>query len=100
MREDNLDVLVDSDILGEYDKNEVEQLIQIALLCTRVNPMERPTMTAVVLMLEGEGLAEKWEEWQQEEMSQISNPPNHQFGLFYQVSCTSQMDADILSGPR
>lgn len=43
-------------------------MIQVALLCTQTSPEDRPKMTEVVRMLEGEGLDERWEEWQQVEV--------------------------------
>ncbi|XAR53073.1 Non-specific serine/threonine protein kinase [Bertholletia excelsa] len=68
LREKRLETLVDADLQGNYVEQEVEQLIQVALLCTQSSPMERPKMSEVVRMLEGDGLAERWEEWQKEEM--------------------------------
>ncbi|GJY45354.1 brassinosteroid insensitive 1-associated receptor kinase 1-like protein isoform X1, partial [Tanacetum coccineum] len=68
MRENKLETLVDADLKGNYIDDEVEQLIQVALLCTQGTPLERPKMSEVVRMLEGDGLAERWEEWQKEEM--------------------------------
>ena len=65
--EKRLDMIVDPDLL-EYDVKEVEQMIQVALLCSRPSPEERPNMAEVVRMLSGEGLAERWEEWQQVEV--------------------------------
>uniref|UniRef100_A0A0A9A5D9 Uncharacterized protein n=1 Tax=Arundo donax TaxID=35708 RepID=A0A0A9A5D9_ARUDO len=44
-------------------------MIQIALLCTQASPEDWPSMSEVVRMLEGEGLAERWEEWQQVEVT-------------------------------
>ena len=41
---------------------EVEMIVQIALLCTQASPEDRPAMSEVVRMLEGERLAERWEE--------------------------------------
>ncbi|GMP39099.1 hypothetical protein CsSME_00010072 [Camellia sinensis var. sinensis] len=53
---------------GNYVEDEVKHLIQVALLCTLSSLMERPKISVVVRMLEGDGLAERWEEWQKEEM--------------------------------
>lgn len=53
--------------LQQYITQEVEELIQVALLCTQPTPEDRPTMMEVVRMLVGQGLAERWEEWQQVE---------------------------------
>ncbi|XP_073148748.1 BRASSINOSTEROID INSENSITIVE 1-associated receptor kinase 1-like [Henckelia pumila] len=68
LKEKKLETLVDADLQGNYIDDEVEQLIQVALLCTQSSPLERPKMSEVVRMLEGDGLAERWEEWQKEEM--------------------------------
>ncbi|KAK4480112.1 hypothetical protein RD792_013169 [Penstemon davidsonii] len=68
LKEKKLETLVDPDLRGNYIDEEVEQLIQLALLCTQGSPTERPKMSEVVNMLEGDGLAERWEEWQMEEM--------------------------------
>ena len=68
LKDRKLEALVDCDLQGNYIDEEVEQLIQVALLCTQDSPMERPKMSEVVRMLEGDGLAEGWEEWQKEEM--------------------------------
>lgn len=51
--------------LKEYDPKEVETLVQVALLCTQGSPEDRPKMAEVVSMLQGEGLAERWAEWEQ-----------------------------------
>ncbi|KQJ94417.1 LRR receptor kinase SERK2 isoform X2 [Brachypodium distachyon] len=68
-REGQLRSIVDHNLGQDYDKEEVEMVIQIALLCTQASPEDRPSMSEVVRMLEGEGLAERWEEWQQAEVT-------------------------------
>ncbi|XP_015161801.1 BRASSINOSTEROID INSENSITIVE 1-associated receptor kinase 1-like isoform X2 [Solanum tuberosum] len=68
LKDKKYETLVDADLQGNYNEEEVEQLIQVALLCTQSTPTERPKMSEVVRMLEGDGLAERWEEWQKEEM--------------------------------
>ncbi|CAL8997918.1 unnamed protein product [Prunus brigantina] len=67
LKDRRLEALVDADLNGNYNDDEVEQLIQVALLCTQGTPGERPKMSEVVRMLEGDGLAERWEGWQKEE---------------------------------
>ncbi|ESQ54148.1 hypothetical protein EUTSA_v10024678mg [Eutrema salsugineum] len=52
--------LVDRELGTNYDKIEVGEMLQVALLCTQYLPAHRPKMSEVVLMLEGDGLAEKW----------------------------------------
>ncbi|KAF3955626.1 hypothetical protein CMV_019170 [Castanea mollissima] len=49
----NLMELVDPELASEFSKEEVLRMIKVALLCTNPSPAPRPTMTAVVSMLEG-----------------------------------------------
>ncbi|XP_031386057.1 probable LRR receptor-like serine/threonine-protein kinase At5g10290 [Punica granatum] len=69
-REKKLDAIVDRNLNKNYNMQEVEMMIKVALLCTQASPEERPPMSEVVRMLEGEGLAERWEEWQHIEVTQ------------------------------
>ncbi|KAH8942084.1 hypothetical protein BDL97_14G079700 [Sphagnum fallax] len=66
--EKKLEQLVDAKLQKHYNRQEVEELIQVALLCTQMSPTDRPRMADVVRMLEGDGLAERWEEWQKVEI--------------------------------
>ncbi|PIA57539.1 hypothetical protein AQUCO_00600328v1 [Aquilegia coerulea] len=59
--EKKLDILVDKDLKNNYDLIELEEIVQVALLCTQYLPGHRPKMSEVVRMLEGDGLAERWE---------------------------------------
>ncbi|GJT85352.1 NSP-interacting kinase 1-like protein [Tanacetum coccineum] len=60
-QEKKLDILVDKDLKDNYDTMELEELVKVALLCTQYLPGHRPKMSEVVRMLEGDGLAERWE---------------------------------------
>ncbi|KAJ1419907.1 Serine/threonine-protein kinase, active site [Sesbania bispinosa] len=101
LKDKKLETLVDADLQGNYNDEEVEQLIQVALLCTQGSPMERPKMSEVVRMLEGDGLAEKWEQWQKEEMfRQDFNNNMHHPNANWILDSTSHIQADELSGPR
>lgn len=60
-QEKKLEMLVDEDLKNDYDLIELEEMVQVALLCTQFLPSKRPKMSEVVRMLEGDGLAEKWE---------------------------------------
>ncbi|XVF67167.1 hypothetical protein PTKIN_Ptkin10aG0098800 [Pterospermum kingtungense] len=101
LKDRRLETLVDSDLEGNFIEEEVEQLIQVALLCTQGSPMERPKMSEVVRMLEGDGLAERWEEWQKEDMvRQESNHTNNLNGNWIIADSTSHIFPDELSGPR
>ncbi|KAI7727711.1 hypothetical protein M8C21_008343 [Ambrosia artemisiifolia] len=60
-QEKKLDILVDKDLKNNYDMMELEELVKVSLLCTQYLPGHRPKMSEVVRMLEGDGLAERWE---------------------------------------
>lgn len=95
-----METLVDSDLQGNYIEDEVEQLIQVALLCTQSSASERPKMSEVVRMLEGDGLAERWEEWQKDEMFRQEVNLAHHPNTHWIVDSTSHIPPDELSGPR
>ncbi|GER52101.1 leucine-rich repeat protein kinase family protein [Striga asiatica] len=59
-QEQKIELLVDPQLGVNYDKIEVGEMVQVALLCTQYLPANRPKMSDVVRMLEGDGLAEKW----------------------------------------
>ncbi|XP_019169653.1 PREDICTED: probable LRR receptor-like serine/threonine-protein kinase At1g07650 isoform X2 [Ipomoea nil] len=46
--------LVDSQLGSDFNKEEAIRMIKVALVCTNPSPALRPTMSAVVRMLEGE----------------------------------------------
>ncbi|KAL6991290.1 hypothetical protein U1Q18_009407 [Sarracenia purpurea var. burkii] len=50
----NLVDLVDPKLGSEFNKEEVERMVKVALLCTNGSPSLRPTMSEVVTMLEGQ----------------------------------------------
>ncbi|KAK7335226.1 hypothetical protein VNO80_27003 [Phaseolus coccineus] len=52
-RQSDLMDLVDERLGKDFRKDEVVVMINVALLCTQVSPMRRPTMASVVCMLEG-----------------------------------------------
>ncbi|XP_068643819.1 LRR receptor kinase BAK1-like [Aristolochia californica] len=100
LKEKKLDMLVDPDLQNNYVEAEVEQLIQVALLCTQSSPMDRPKMSEVVRMLEGDGLAERWEEWQKVEVvrQEVELAPRGESQWI--VDSTENLHAVELSGPR
>ncbi|KAL5787646.1 hypothetical protein ACOSP7_004595 [Xanthoceras sorbifolium] len=100
LKEKKLEQLVDCDLQGNYIEEEVVQLIQVALLCTQNTAMERPKMSEVVRMLEGDGLAERWEEWQKEEVFRQDFNHTHHPNTNWIVDSTSHITPDELSGPR
>ncbi|RID53077.1 hypothetical protein BRARA_G00501 [Brassica rapa] len=100
LKEKKLESLVDAGLEGKYVDKEVEQLIQMALLCTQSSSLERPNMSEVVRMLEGDGLAEKWEEWEKEEMlTDDFNYPHADINWLIPESL-SHIENDYPSGPR
>ncbi|XP_073158615.1 BRASSINOSTEROID INSENSITIVE 1-associated receptor kinase 1-like isoform X1 [Henckelia pumila] len=93
LKEKKLETLVDADLQGNYVDDEVEELIQVALLCTQSSPLERPKMSEVVRMLEGDGLAERWEEWHKEEM--LDDPKTD-----WIIDGHENIDSEVFSEPR
>ncbi|MCL7044859.1 hypothetical protein MKW94_017833 [Papaver nudicaule] len=99
--EKRLDAIVDPNLNGNFDNSEVEIMIQVALLCTQSSSEDRPTMSAVVRMLEGEGLAEKWEEWQQDTVTRREEAERlRQRCDWGEYSMTQDQHAIELSGGR
>ncbi|KAK3025685.1 hypothetical protein RJ639_042025 [Escallonia herrerae] len=100
LKEKKLELLVDPDLQNEYVEAEVEQLIQVALLCTQGSPMDRPKMSEVVRMLEGDGLAERWDEWQKVEVLRQEVDLAPYPSSDWLVDSTDNLHAVELSGPR
>lgn len=99
--EKRLDLLVDVDLKQKYDTVELEEMVQVALLCTQVSPSDRPKMSEVVRMLEGDGLAERWETWREAESRRIQEAslmPRKYYELV--EDSTFDIEAVELSGPR
>ncbi|XP_056168306.1 probable LRR receptor-like serine/threonine-protein kinase At5g10290 isoform X2 [Syzygium oleosum] len=99
-REKRLDAIVDRNLGRNYNMQEVEMMIQVALLCTQASPEERPAMSDVVRMLEGEGLAERWEEWQNVEVTRRQEYERLQRRFDWGEDSMNNQDAIQLSGGR
>ncbi|KAJ1382004.1 Serine-threonine/tyrosine-protein kinase, catalytic domain [Sesbania bispinosa] len=99
-REKKLDTIVDSNLNKNYNIEEVEMIVQVALLCTQASPEDRPVMSEVVRMLEGEGLAERWEEWQHVEVTRRQDYERLQRRLEFGEDSVYNQDAIELSGGR
>ncbi|OQU91137.1 hypothetical protein SORBI_3001G123000 [Sorghum bicolor] len=99
-REGHLDAIVDRNLNNNYNGQEVEMMIQIALLCTQASPEDRPSMSEVVRMLEGEGLAERWEEWQQVEVTRRQDYERMQQRFDWGEDSVYNQDAIELSAGR
>ncbi|XP_071692111.1 protein NSP-INTERACTING KINASE 3-like isoform X2 [Rutidosis leptorrhynchoides] len=102
-QEGKLSVMVDKQLENDYDRVELQEMVQVALLCTQFNPTYRPKMSEVLRMLVGEGLAERWEASQS-----IETPRYHRGGLEgipqrysdYIEEASLVGEAMELSGPR
>ncbi|CAA7018154.1 unnamed protein product [Microthlaspi erraticum] len=107
-QEKKLEVLVDKELLKKmsYDEIELDEMVRVALLCTQYLPGHRPKMSEVVRMLEGDGLAERWEASQRSESaSKCSNRINEFMSSSDRYSdltddSTLLVQAMELSGPR
>ena len=99
-REKRLDAIVDRNLGRNYNMQEVEMMIKVALLCTQASPEERPAMSDVVRMLEGEGLAERWEEWQNVEVTRRQEYERLQRRFDWGEDSVNNQDAIQLSGGR
>ncbi|KAL8480222.1 hypothetical protein ACS0TY_026952 [Phlomoides rotata] len=100
-KEKKLERLVDPNLQNNFVGEEVEQLIQVALLCTQTSSLGRPKMWEVVRLLEGDGLAEKWDEWQkvEEERMQVHDFRFHpSFDWIITDDSIEDLDAVELSG--
>ncbi|KAL0909270.1 hypothetical protein M5K25_020121 [Dendrobium thyrsiflorum] len=77
-RENHLNSIVDRNLRENYNHEEVEMMIRVAFLCTQTSPKVRPSMSKVLQMLEGEMLAEKWEEWQELVVARAGKCKDHE----------------------
>ncbi|KAJ0984414.1 hypothetical protein J5N97_002770 [Dioscorea zingiberensis] len=97
-----LDMMVDKDLKNSYDRIELEEIVQVALLCTQYLPGHRPKMSEVVRMLEGDGLAERWEASQRIESHKFKAPELSSSERYSDLTDDSSLlvQAMELSGPR
>ncbi|CAM8930930.1 unnamed protein product [Rhodiola kirilowii] len=96
-----LDQLIDPSLQGDYVEVEAEQLVQIALLCTQNSPTNRPKMSDVIRMLEGDdAVARRWEEWQSNQSIHKRGSSRLPKSVPLAPDSTSQLQPDELSGPR
>ncbi|KAG4937566.1 hypothetical protein JHK85_052485 [Glycine max] len=101
-QEKKLDMLVDKDLKNNYDRIELEEMVQVALLCTQYLPGHRPKMSEVVRMLEGDGLAEKWEASQRVDTTKCKPQESSSSDRYSDLTDDSLLlvQAMELSGPR
>ncbi|CAA7049842.1 unnamed protein product [Microthlaspi erraticum] len=103
-QEKKLEQIVDKDMKSNYDRIEIEEMVQVALLCTQYLPIHRPKMSEVVRMLQGDGLVQKWEASQRTETNRSHSKPN-EFSSSERYSDLTDdssvlVQAMELSGPR
>ena len=91
---------MDQNLQKSYNEQELEMMIQVALLCTQPSPDDRPSMSDVVRMLEGEGLAERWEEWQQVEVNRRQEYERLRGRFIWAEDSMFNQEAIELSGGR
>ncbi|PIA61836.1 hypothetical protein AQUCO_00200083v1 [Aquilegia coerulea] len=98
-----LNVMIDKDLRNNFDRIELEEMVQVALLCTQFHPSQRPKMSEVVRMLEGDGLAEKWEASQSQKIDtpkyRSSESLPQRYSDYIEESSLI-VEAMELSGPR
>ncbi|KAM7484216.1 hypothetical protein LguiA_000225 [Lonicera macranthoides] len=100
-KDGKLNLMVDKDLRNSFDMVELAEMVKVALLCTQFNPLHRPKMSDVLRMLEGDGLAEKWEASQKVETSRnraFENRPQTYSDFIEESSLV--IEAMELSGPR
>ncbi|KAK1298626.1 Protein NSP-INTERACTING KINASE 3 [Acorus calamus] len=101
-QENKLQMMVDRDLKDKYDRNELKEMVQVALLCTQFHPSHRPKMSENVRMLEGDGLAKKWEASQKLDTPKLKSCceyPLQKYMDFIEES-SLVVEAIELSGPR
>ncbi|KAL6526427.1 hypothetical protein OROHE_015436 [Orobanche hederae] len=97
---ERLDAILDPNLHKDHNINEVETMIQVALLCTQPSPEDRPRMSEVVRMLAGEGLTERWEMWQHTEVMRRVEYERLQRRIDWGQDSIGIQDAVELSGGR
>lgn len=101
VQEEQLDAIVDRNLKKNYDIEEVKMVVQVALLCSQSLPEERPAMSEVVRLLEGEGLADRWEEMQHIELARRQRYDERLHGrLNWADDSVFNQEAISLSGGR
>ncbi|GMN36900.1 hypothetical protein TIFTF001_042531 [Ficus carica] len=87
----NLLELMDPSLGSNYSKKEAMNMLNLALLCTNQSPSLRPTMSAVVSMLEGKIQV------QAPTVNHSSVAQNDRFKAFGKLALDSQKDFDLYS---
>ena len=101
-QEKKLELLVDKDLKTNYDRIELEEIVQVALLCTQHLLGHRPKISEVVRMPKGDGLAEKWEASQSADTTKCKPQELSSSDRYSDLTDDSSLlvQAMELSGPR
>lgn len=100
LKENKLEEMADPNLRGDYVQAEMELLVKVALLCTQGSPLYRPKMSEVVRLVDGYGLGERWNQWQEIESSDLELGLSLQPACYYIADSTELPAAIELSGPR
>ncbi|XP_030513192.1 protein NSP-INTERACTING KINASE 3-like isoform X2 [Rhodamnia argentea] len=95
-----LSQMVDKNLGDDIKRLELEVMVKVALLCTKVNPLQRPKMSEVLKMFEDDGLADNQDASQRAETPRClsgSSPPHRYADFIEEYSLVEAME---LSGPR
>ncbi|XP_042046932.1 somatic embryogenesis receptor kinase 2-like [Salvia splendens] len=99
LKEKKFKMIVDPNMQSNYIESEVQLLIKVSVLCTQSSSMDRPKMSEVVRILEGDGLGDKWDKWLKAEAHRQEVEYASRL-TFDWVDSTTNLDAVELSGPR
>ncbi|KAI6673716.1 hypothetical protein NL676_001622 [Syzygium grande] len=98
LEHDELGCLIDPNLRGDYDENEVKKLVKLALLCVQESPTKRPTMSEAVRILKGSNVVERWESEKQEIKLAFCEGGFQSRSTLTDIA--SHLDPEELSGPR
>ncbi|KAF8006992.1 hypothetical protein BT93_K1099 [Corymbia citriodora subsp. variegata] len=93
-----LEVLIDPSLRGDYDEYEAKKLVKLALLCLQDLSTKRPTMSEVVQILNGTCLDERWESEKEAIVLDIWQTSSQSCSALTDLA--SHLDPVELSGPR
>ncbi|ONK66863.1 uncharacterized protein A4U43_C06F12810 [Asparagus officinalis] len=97
--EKRIQTLVDKDLNGSFNDNELESVVDVILLCTQSNPVLRPKMSEVVKALEAARPADRTEEANGEVLCAGSGSFSRSYDDANEAS-SFIIEAIELSGPR
>lgn len=90
--------LVDATLEGDPNIDEACKYLKIALLCTQVNPKNRPSMSTVVKMLRGEAEVEEGELSKPGLLTELGHPSNKPRGSSSSTGTSSTSNTNVSHG--